>query len=453
VSTPQGPTGIADLEPLHRAKEQRAWYFYDWANSAFSTTVAGVLFGPYLIAIAKNDAVDGRVDFLGFDLLPGSLPALVVPISTVISAFLLPLLGAAADRTARKKDLLAGFAWAGAFFAGLLFFMTDDNWQLGIVAFILANLCFGAAAVFNDAILPLISTEDERDAVSSRGWAYGYAGGGLLLALNFVVVSSPDLVGLTEGMAVRVSLLSAAIWWAAFTVIPWRGIRNRQPVDVAPVEGGLFHRSFGQLWATLKDLRHYPVALTFLLAYLFFNDGIQTVIGQASVYGVEELGFETGFVLGTYLLVQFVAVVGAIVFGKVAGHVGAKRTILAGLVIWMLIVTAALFVPQESPAPFLALGVAIGIVLGGTQALARSYFSLFIPRGKEAEYFSLYHAMDRGTSWFGSIVFFVVYSLTESYRPAIFALVVFFVLGALLLSRVDTERGIREAGNRAPSVV
>jgi UMF1 family MFS transporter len=453
VSTPQGPTGIADLEPLRRAKEQRAWYFYDWANSAFSTTVAGVLFGPYLIAIAKNDAVDGRVDFLGFDLLPGSLPALVVPISTVISAFLLPLLGAAADRTARKKDLLAGFAWAGAFFAGLLFFMTDDNWQLGIVAFILANLCFGAAAVFNDAILPLISTEDERDAVSSRGWAYGYAGGGLLLALNFVVVSSPDLVGLTEGMAVRVSLLSAAIWWAAFTVIPWRGIRNRQPVDVAPVEGGLFHRSFGQLWATLKDLRHYPVALTFLLAYLFFNDGIQTVIGQASVYGVEELGFETGFVLGTYLLVQFVAVVGAIVFGKVAGHVGAKRTILAGLVIWMLIVTAALFVPEESPAPFLALGVAIGIVLGGTQALARSYFSLFIPRGKEAEYFSLYHAMDRGTSWFGSIVFFVVYSLTESYRPAIFALVVFFVLGALLLSRVDTERGIREAGNRAPSVV
>jgi UMF1 family MFS transporter len=119
----------------------------------------------------------------------------------------------------------------------------------------------------------------------------------------------------------------------------------------------------------------------------------------------------------------------------------------------MLIVTAALFVPRESPAPFLALGVAIGIVLGGTQALARSYFSLFIPRGKEAEYFSLYHAMDRGTSWFGSIVFFVVYSLTESYRPAIFALVVFFVLGALLLSRVDTERGIREAGNRAPSVV
>ncbi len=448
------PPGIADLEPLHRAREQRAWSFYDWANSAFSTTVAGVLFGPYLIAIAKNDAgADGRVGFLGLELLPGSLPALVVPISTVISAFLLPLLGAVADRTERKKDLLAGFAWAGAAFTALLFFMTGDNWQLGIVAFILANLCFGASAVFNDAILPLISTEEERDRVSSRGWAYGYAGGGLLLALNFVVVSAPETFGMDEALAVRVSLLSAAVWWAGFTFIPWRGIRNRPPVDVAVVEGGVLQRSFGQLWVTLKDLRNYPVALTFLLAYLFFNDGIQTVIGQASVYGVEELGFETGFVLGTYLLVQFVAVGGAIGFGRLAGQIGAQRTILAGLVVWMLIVTSALFLPEQSPGPFLALGVAIGVVLGGTQALARSYFSLFIPRGREAEYFSLYHAMDRGTSWFGSIVFFLVYNATESYRPALFALVVFFVIGAVLLARVDTARGIREAGNTAPSTL
>jgi UMF1 family MFS transporter len=454
MSAPTGPPpGVADLGPLHRAREQRSWYFYDWANSAFSTTVAGVLFGPYLIEIAENDAVDGRVDFLGFDLLPGSLPALVVPISTVISAFLLPVLGAVADRTARKKDLLAGFAWAGALFTALLFFMTGSNWQLGIVSFILANLCFGAAAVFNDAILPLISTEDERDRVSSRGWAYGYAGGGLLLALNFVVVSTPGTFGLDTGTAVRVSLLSAAIWWAAFTVIPWRGIRNRPPADVEQVEGGVLQRSFGQLWRTLKEMRAYPVALTFLLAYLFCNDGIQTVIGQASVYGVEELGFETGFVLGTYLLVQFVAVAGALAFGRLAERIGAKRTILAGLVVWMLIVTAALFLPEESPLPFLALGAAIGVVLGGTQALARSYFSLFIPRGKEAEYFSLYHAMDRGTSWFGSIVFFLVYNATESYRPALFALIVFFVIGAVLLARVDTARGIREAGNQAPRVV
>ncbi len=442
-----GSTGIADLGPLNRVQEQKAWYWYDWANSAFATTVAGVLFGPYLIAIAKEAAIDNRVSVLGLQVAPGALPAFVITTSTIISAVLLPLLGAVADRTERKKDLLAGFAWAGAFFAALLFFMTDDNWQLGALTFIAANLCFAASTVFNDAILPLISTEGERDRVSSRGWAYGYAGGGLLLALNFVVVSFYDTFGITEGMAVRLSLLSAAVWWAAFTVIPFRGLKNHPTRQVVAVEGGVFARSFGQLWTTLKELRNYPVALTFLLAYLFFNDGIQTVISQASVYGVEELGFETGTVLAVYLLVQFVAVFGALAFGRSAVRFGAKRTILFGLLVWMGIVTAALWLPEESLIPFLVLAIAIGIVLGGTQALARSYFSLFIPRGKEAEFFSFYHALDRGTSWFGTLTFGLVYTLTDSYRPAIFALIVFFVIGGLLLMRVDTERGIREAGN------
>ena len=160
----------------------------------------------------------------------------MITASTLLSAVALPLIGAMADRTARKKDLLAGFAWAGAAAAALLFFMTGDNWQLGVIAFIVANLCFGAAAVFNDAILCLISEEDERDRVSSRGWAYGYAGGGLLLALNFLLVSFLPF-GLSEGMAVRISMLSAAIWWAGFTFIPFLGLRNRPPRHVVPAEG------------------------------------------------------------------------------------------------------------------------------------------------------------------------------------------------------------------------
>jgi UMF1 family MFS transporter len=446
----EGPRGIADLSPLNRASEQRAWYFYDWANSAFATTVAGVLFGPYIKAIAENAAVDGRISVFGVAIAPGALPAFIITASTILSAILLPLLGALADRTARKKDLLAGFAWAGSAAAALLFFVTGDNWQLGAAAFLVANLCFAASAVFNDAILPLISTEDERDRVSSRGWAMGYAGGGLLLAINFVLVTLHDTFGLTEGSAARISMLSAAVWWAAFTFIPYRGIRNRPPVDVPAVPGGVFARSFGQLWATLKDLRSYPVALTFLMAYLFFNDGIQTVISQASIYGTDELGFSLGTVLATYLLVQLVAVGGAIAFGWAAGKRGAKQVILVGLGIWMGIVTAALLLPDGQLVPFLLLGVAIGIVLGGTQALARSYYSLLIPAGKEAEYFSFYHAMDRGTSWFGTLVFGVVYQVTDSYRPAIFALVVFFLVGGLLLLRVDTERGIRDAGNAVP---
>jgi UMF1 family MFS transporter len=259
--------------------------------------------------------------------------------------------------------------------------------------------------------------------------------------------------GLTEGMAVRISLLSAAVWWAGFTFIPFRGIRNRPPEQVEPVVGSVVQRSFGQLCRTLKGMRAYPVTLTFLLAYLFFNDGIQTVISSASIYGVEELGFETGTVLATYLVVQFVAVFGALAFGRAAGRFGAKAVIHFGLVIWMGIVTAALFVPEQQIVPFLLLAVAIGIVLGGTQALARSYFSLLIPRGKEAEYFSFYHAMERGPSWFGTLVFGLVYQWTDSYRPAIFALIAFFVIGGALLWRVDTAKGIRDAGNEVPQVV
>ena len=446
------PAGIANLEPVARRKEQRAWYFYDWANSAFSTTIAGVLFGPYLIAIAKEAAVDNRIQVLGLSIAPGALPSYTITASTLLSAVLLPLLGAVADRTARKKDLLAGFAWVGAAAAAMLFFVTGDNWQLGVAAFIVANLCFGAAAVFNDALLCLISTEDERDRVSSRGWAYGYAGGGLLLAANFVLVTTLPF-GLSEGMAVRISMLSAAVWWAGFTFIPFLGLKNRAPTHVVSESGGLLQQSFGQLWATLKSLRQYPVALTFLIAYLFFNDGIQTVIASASIYGVEELEFGTGTVLATYLVVQFVAVFGALGFGRAAGRFGAKSVILAGLGIWVLIVTAALFVPEKALVAFLLLAVAIGIVLGGTQALSRSYFSLLIPRGREAEYFSFYHAMERGTSWFGTLVFGLVYQLTDSYRPAIFALVVFFVVGGALLFRVDTAKGIRDAGNQTPAVL
>ncbi len=448
-----GPDGIADLGPLNRAKEQKAWYFYDWANSAFATTIAGVLFGPYIKEIAEEAAVNNRIDVLGISIAPGSLPPFIITASTIISAILLPLLGAVADRTARKKDLLAGFAWAGAAAASVLFFVTGDNWQLGVIAFLVANLCFAASTVVNDSLLAIISTEHERDRVSSRGWAMGYAGGGLLLAVNFVLIQGHDTFGLTEGMAARISMLSAAVWWAGFTFVPWLGLKNHPPRAVEAVEGGLFASSFGQLGKTLKDMRNYPVALTFLLAYLFFNDGIQTVISQASLYGEDELGFELGTVLAAYLLVQFVAVGGAIAFGRAAARYGSKRVILTGLVIWMGIVSVALVLPEKQLVPFLLLGVAIGIVLGGTQALARSYFSLLIPRGKEGEYFSFYHAMERGTSWFGTLVFGLVYQFTDSYRPAIFALIVFFVVGGALLMRVDTQRGIREAGNDVPAVV
>jgi UMF1 family MFS transporter len=348
--------------------------------------------------------------------------------------------------------MLAAFAWTGAAFAALIFFSTGDNWQLAAVAIVGGNLCLAAAGVINDSILPLISDEEDRDRVSSRGWAWGYLGGGLLLAANLALFTMLPF-GLSEAEAARISMLSAAAWWAGFTLIPFLRLSNHPPLDVVPQSGGAVKQSFAQLGDTLRELRNYPMAVTFLLAYLFFNDGIQTVIASSAVYGKEELGHDQTILIATILMVQFVAFGGALVFGRLAGRYGAKRTILAGLVVWMVIVTVALFLPAGNVPLFLTLGFAIGVVLGGTQALARSYFSLLIPRGKEAEYFSFYHAMDRGTSWFGTATMAVMLQLTDSYRPAIFALIVFFVAGGLLLLRVDTERGIREAGNDVPAVI
>jgi MFS transporter, UMF1 family len=457
------PTGIANLEPLARRREQRAWYWYDWANSAYVTTVATVLFAPYLISVAEQAACGfvgdsdrpcrADLSVLGLAVSPGSLVAYVVTIATIFSALVLPVVGAAADRSSRKKQVMAGFAWTGSAAAAGMFFVTGSNWELGAMLLFVANICLGSSLVVYDAILCEISTPDERDRVSSRGWALGYLGGGLLLAVNLAVVTMHDTFGMSTGMAVRVSLLSAAVWWAGFTLIPYRGIRNRPALGVVPEQGSLVRQSFGQLFATLRDLRNYPVTLTFLLAYLFYNDGIQTVIVSASTYGEKQLGFETSVLIATILLVQFVAFGGALLFGKAAERHGSKRVILTGLVVWMLVVTAAYFLPEENIALFLVLAVGIGLVMGGTQALSRSFFSLLIPRGREAEYFSLYQAAERGTSWFGTLVFGLVHQWTDSYRPAIFALILFFVIGGVLLAKVDVREGIREAGNTEPVVV
>jgi UMF1 family MFS transporter len=254
-------------------------------------------------------------------------------------------------------------------------------------------------------------------------------------------------------LAVRISLLSAGIWWAVFTIIPVRGIRSRPPVNAVAESGGLVQASFGQLWHTLKDLRRYPVTLTFLLAYLFYNDGIQTVIYAASVYGEKELGFEKSTVLMAFLVVQFVGIAGALGFGRIAARTGAYRVILYGLFVWLVVVVAGWLTPRDNLPLFLLLAVGIGIVLGGTQALSRSFYSQLIPRGREAEYFSLYQACERGTSWIGTLIFGLVHQWTDSYRPALLALMVLFVLGIILLARVDPRRGIREAGNDLPAVV
>jgi UMF1 family MFS transporter len=453
-------TGTANLEPLARAKEQRAWYWYDWANSAYFTTILTVLFGPYMIEIVKRAAPDchpkgcvEKIDILGVGIAAGSLGGFLITLSTLVGALVLPLVGAIVDRSSRKTLHMAVYAWIGSLFAASLYFMTGDRWQIGAVAIVVSNIMVGCSLVSYSALLVDISTEDERDRVSSRGWAFGYFGGGLLLAINLVMVLMHRTFGMSEAYAVRLAMLSAALWWAGFTFIPFLGIRNRPPRHVVEAEGTLFQRSFGQLRETFRDMKNYPVTMMFLLAYLFYNDGIQTVIGTAAVYGDEELGLSQTVLIATILLVQFVAFGGALLFGKLAEKHGSILLIRRGVMLWMVVVVLGFFLPKEQPIAFLALAVAIGIVMGGTQALSRSFFSLLIPRGREGEYFSLYQALERGTSWFGSLVFYLMFQLFGSYRPSIIALIVFFALGGWLLAKVDPQRGIADAGNLAPVVI
>jgi UMF1 family MFS transporter len=452
---------LADLAPLARRSQQRAWNWYDWANSAFYTTVLSVMFGPYLATIAgraagcpdSDDPCSRTVSLLGIPLAAGSLPLYVTTFATIVSAFLLPVVGAFVDRSGRKKWHLAWTAWAGAGCAAVLFLVRGSNWQLGVVAVVLSSVLAGCSLVSYYAILVDISTEDERDRASSRGWAWGYLGGGLLLAVNLGLFLGHDAFGLTEGAAVRVSLLSAAVWWAGFTIIPVVRLRDYPARHVVPERGNLVRRSFGQLVTTLRELRGYPMTLTFLLAYVFYNDGIQTVIYAAAIYGDKQLGFSQTVLIATILLIQFVAFGGALFFGRLAERYGAYRVILTGVLVWIVIVVVAMGLPAGNAPLFYLVGVAIGVVMGGTQALSRSFFSLLIPRGREGEYFALYNAAERGTSWFGMLLFGLVFQFSGSYRPAVAALVIFFVLGTWFLVRLDPVRGVREAGNALPATL
>jgi UMF1 family MFS transporter len=366
----------------------------------------------------------------------------------------LPVVGAVADRTRRKRELMGAFAYAGALATAGLALVSGGRYQLGAGLFLVANLCFGASIVVYYSFLPEIAGPDERDAVSSRGWAFGYFGGGLLLALNLGLFLDAESLGLTEGEAVRICFVSVAIWWAGFTLVPLARLRDRprEPgEEAAPAEqsGG----SFRQLAATLRSLRAYPQTLLFLAAYLLFNDGIQTVIGLSAQYGDRELELSQTVLISTILLVQFVAFGGALLLGRVAARAGAKRTILGSLVVWVVVLCFAFFLQRGSAVQFYLLGAAIGLVLGGTQALTRSLFAQMTPRGREAEYFGLYEISDKGTSWLGTFLFGLALQLTDSYRVAIISLVVFFVTGALLLSRVDVRRAVAEARGERPAVL
>ncbi|MEH0421786.1 MFS transporter [Streptomyces sp. B21-083] len=432
-------------------RERRGWYFYDWACSVYSTSVLTVFLGPYLTSVAEKAAdADGFVHPLGIPVRAGSVFAYSVSLSIIVAVLVMPVVGAAADRTGRKKPLLGAAAYVGATATTGMFFLDGDRYLLGGLLLIIANAALSVSMMLYNSFLPQIAPVEERDSVSSRGWAFGYAAGSLVLVVNLVLYTAHDSFGLSEGMAVRVCLASAGLWWGAFTLVPLRRLRDRQAAPAEAADKEATSPGLRQLAATVRDMRRHPLTLAFLLAYLVYNDGIQTVISQASVYGSEELGLGQSTLIGAVLLVQVLAVAGALGMGRLARVYGAKRTILGSLVAWTVTLAAGYFLPAGAPAWFFVLAAGIGLVLGGSQALSRSLFSHLVPPGKEAEYFSAYEMSDRGMSWLGPLLFGITYQLTGSYRDAIISLVAFFVIGFVLLARVPVGRAIRDAGNPVP---
>ncbi|MFC1416070.1 MFS transporter [Streptacidiphilus cavernicola] len=438
-------------------RQQYGWFFNDWANAAFSATVLTVFLGPYLTTVATNAAdAHGDVHPLGIPVRAGSFYPYTVSASVLLSVLVMLLAGTVADRTGRHRFLLCGFAYTGAAATLGMFFLRGDRYLLGGGLLVAANICYAVSAALANSFLPGLAAPDDRDAVSSKGWAFGYGGGGLLLIVNLALYEGRDALGLSEATAVRLCLASAGAWWAAFTVLPMLRLPTRPqygaaalsaPAERAPEAAGGTVR---ELLATLRGMRRYPLTLLFLAAFLCYNDGIQTVVSQASLFGSKELHMGQQTLIIAILLVQVVAIAGALLLGRLARRFGAKRTVLGSLVGWVLTLALGYVMPARSPAWFFLLAVLIGLVLGGSQALSRSIFSHLIPAGREAEYFSLYKISDRGTSWMGPLVFGLAYQLTGSYRAAIISLLVFFVIGFLLLLRVPVARAVQAVGNPVP---
>jgi MFS transporter, UMF1 family len=431
-------------------KEIFGWAMYDWANSAFSTTVGTVFLGPYIASLAAASAeanADGMARFFGIPIAPDSFLPYCISFSVGLQVLFLPILGAIADYSHLRKQMMQLFALIGAISTILMFVVTGDLWWLGGVLFIIANLSFGAAIVFYNAYLPDIASEDERDRVSSYGWAMGYLGGGILLALNLAFFIFSDDLGVPGDLAVRINLASAGIWWMGFSFITWARLRPRHAAHPLPEGETYVSMGFKQLGKTFREIRNFPETLKYLLAYFLYNDGIQTVIAVSSTFAAAPIirgGLEVSqdTLIAVILMIQFVAFGGALFWGRLAKWIGAKQSIIVSLVIWSGVVIFAYggLQGESRVTQFIILGALIAIVLGGSQAISRSLFAQMIPKGKEAEYYSFYEVSERGTSWTGPLIFGLANQMFGSLRYGILALIFYFIAGLIVLPLVNVNK-------------
>lgn len=450
------PAGAPTALDPALARRRKGWFLYGWGAHAFQTTVLGVFLGPYITDLAQNAAGGEKhhLHVFGTTILAESFFPFAVTAAALLEAAVLPLVGALADRSGRTRQLLT-LAMSVGVVATLLFYtVTGQAYLYGGALFVIANLGYGCANVLANGYLPALAVPDERNAVSSRGWAIGYLGGAVLLALNLALYTLHDTFGMSQSHAARVALASAGLWWVVFGFVGLRRLtgagRDGELRGLARPETDLGYRQIGR---TLRAISANRNALLFLLAYVAYNEGVQTVISFASTYGTKELGLGQSVMASAILLVQFVAFGGALWLGRLAGRHGSQRVVAGSLVAWIGVLVAAFFLAKHSAWQFYLVGCLIGVVLGGTQALSRSLFAQIIPSGQEGEYYGLYEISQNGTAWIGSLTVALALDLTSSYRLAIVSLVAFFAIGLVLLSRTDLRAAVREAGNPVPELL
>ena len=452
---------MVEQQEAVRRRAVSGFTLYDVANSAFVTTVITAIGGPFVTSVAEaaQDA-GGRVDLLGLTPRADAVYAYAISLSVVLQVLALPVLGALSDRAHAKRAVLVAGTVVGAGATVLLALVPVGAPLAAVAALVAANVAFGVAITAYNAHLADVAELADRDAVSARGFAHGYAGGALVLAVALVLVSAADALGISTGTAGRLSIALSGLWWLVVGLVAVRRLDAArqlpwaQPDPEGRVVDGV-RDALGALRSSIAALRALPGTARFLIAFLLFNDAIQAVIALSSVFLTQELYVARGlaaddattFLLTLVLLIQVVAVGGAAGSARLAARYGARRVRLGTLVLWVGVVLCA-GLALDSTAEAYGLGVVIAIVLGGSQALARSLFSGMVPDGRQASFFSFYELAERGTAWIGTLVFAVVLDATGSYRGALLSLLVLFVSGGLLLWRTDTA-GATLAARRA----
>ncbi len=418
---------------------------YDFANSAFATTILAVIFNQYFATVVAGG--ERGIEILGFRIHGASFFTFAVSVSMAISAVVAPFLGAVADASASKKRFLMVFCYTAVLFTGLLYFVHAGNYWRGAIFFIIANIGFAGGNVYYNAFLPEISTDQNIGRISGLGWALGYIGGGALLAINLVMLKYPEWLGFPVGhFTVQDCFFSVALWWLIFSLPTFLLLQERAQKASLSSERGYFREGYRRLQYTFGRIKTFKELTKFLVAYLIYNDGIETVIIMASIFGADVLGMETGEIILFFLMIQGIAFFGSLAFGYLADAIGNKRTVMISLGIWSLIVIWAfqLGIFWDPKTEYWILGVLAALVLGGSQAASRSLQGIFTPDANSAEFFGFFAISGKFASVFGPLIYGILIAITGSVQSGILSILLFFIVGMAILWTVNEKKGMEE---------